>query len=83
VADAAASHGDVRVRHIQELMNMNKNKKNSTSQSGALSFKRETVRNLSPDEVRQAAGGMTCLPDSCRAPTCPRSVCTITVDETL
>ena len=60
-----------------------KNQKNSTSQAGALSFKRETVRNLSADEVRQAAGGMTCLPDSCRGATCPRSVCTITVDQTL
>jgi hypothetical protein len=55
-----------------------KNKKQST-----LSFKRETVRTLTADEIRNVAGGRICLPDSCQSPTCPRSVCTITVDTTL
>ena len=43
----------------------------------------ETVRSLTADEVRDAAGGRICLPDSCGGQTCPRSVCTITVDSTL
>lgn len=59
---------------------MNKNKKHSTSN---LSFKRETIRTLTAAEIRNAAGGRMCLPDSCKAPTCPGSVCTITVDETM
>jgi hypothetical protein len=59
------------------------NKKSRNNSSTNLSFKRETVRTLTADEIRNAAGGRMCLPDSCRAPTCPRSVCTITVDTTL
>jgi hypothetical protein len=81
----ATSHGDVRVPNTLELIVMNKtNKKHSAREtSGSLSFKRETVRNLSADEIRQTAGGRICLPDSCGPRTCPNSVCTITVDSTL
>lgn len=57
---------------------MNKrNKKNETP--GTLSFKRETVRSLSADEIRQAAGGLTCL-GSCGPRTCPGTVCTYSID---
>lgn len=63
---------------------MNKKaKRNQDTKGSKLSFRRETVRTLSADEAAQIAGGKPCLPDSCRLPTCPRSVCTITVDETL
>jgi hypothetical protein len=55
----------------------------SGAKSSGLAFKRETIRTLSQAEARQIAGGRPCLPDSCRAPTCPGSVCTITVDTTL
>jgi hypothetical protein len=68
------------VVHERELI-MNKNKKHTSS--GNLSFKRETIRTLTANEIRTAAGGRMCLPDSCKAPTCPGSVCTITVDETM
>jgi hypothetical protein len=63
---------------------MNKKaKRNHETKGSKLSFKRETVRTLSADEAAQIAGGRTCQPDSCRPPTCPRTVCTITVDPTL
>ena len=60
------------------------NKKTKRNHKGSkLSFKRETVRTLSADEAARIVGGRMCLPDSCRPPTCPATVCTITVDETL
>ncbi len=64
-------------------MNKKATKKSQRTAADKLSFKRETVRSLSAAEVQRAVGGRTCLPDSCRAPTCPGSVCTITVDTTL
>jgi hypothetical protein len=54
----------------------------ATSSSG-LSFKRETIRNLSEEEARRVVGGARCTSDSCLGRTCPNSVCTITVDTTL
>lgn len=55
----------------------------SGAKSGGLAFKRETIRTLSPAEVKQIVGGRNCLPESCRQPTCPESVCTITLDQTI
>jgi hypothetical protein len=60
-----------------------KTKKNHETKGSKLSFKRETVRTLSADEAAQIVGGKPCLPDSCGGRTCPGSVCTITIDETL
>ena len=60
-----------------------KTKRNHGTTGSKLSFKRETVRTLSANEAARIVGGRMCLPESCRPPTCPRSVCTITVDETL
>lgn len=58
------------------------NKRNQKNEMpGALSFKRETVRSLSADEIRQAAGGLTCV-TTCRKGTCPGSVCTYSIDPT-
>lgn len=65
---------------------MNKKTKHSNAQgtsAGRLSFRRETIRSLSAAESKVVIGGRICLPDSCRPGTCPASVCTITVDETL
>ncbi|HSR96026.1 MAG TPA: hypothetical protein VLM79_03095 [Kofleriaceae bacterium] len=63
---------------------MNKKpKQNHETKGSKLSFKRETVRTLSANEAAHVVGGRMCLPDSCRPPTCPNSVCTITVDSTL
>jgi hypothetical protein len=62
------------------------NKKAKRDRRGAkaekLSFKRETIRSMSEAESKRVAGGRICV-GSCQAPTCPRSVCTITVDTTL
>lgn len=55
----------------------------SGAKSGGLAFKRETIRTLSAAEVKQIAGGRPCLPESCQQPTCPESVCTITIDKTI
>jgi hypothetical protein len=64
--------------------NMNKKaKKNSKTKGGRLSFRRETIRTLSADESARVLGGRICLPDSCGGRTCPATVCTITVDETM
>ena len=64
-------------------MNKKAKRNNGATKGSKLSFKRETVRTLSADEATRIVGGKMCLPDSCRPPTCPRSVCTITVDPTL
>jgi|KBSSwiStaDraftv2_1062776.scaffolds.fasta_scaffold1018277_1 hypothetical protein len=60
-----------------------KTKKNSDTKGTRLSFRRETIRTMSPDESARVVGGRICLPESCGGRTCPASVCTITVDETL
>ena len=54
----------------------------SGAKAGGLAFKRETIRTLSPAETKQVAGARPCL-GSCRSPTCPASVCTITIDQTI
>jgi len=74
----------VRESAITKERTMNKKAKSNQQTKGSkLSFKRETVRTLSAQEAAHVVGGKPCLPDSCRLPTCPRSVCTITVDPTL
>jgi hypothetical protein len=52
------------------------------AKSSGLSFKRETIRNLSDAESKRVVGGMVCQ-GSCHGQTCPNSVCTITLDSTL
>ena len=64
-------------------MNKKAKKNNRRTTGSKLSFKRETLRTLSADESARVLGGKMCLPDSCGARTCPATVCTITVDETL
>jgi hypothetical protein len=64
----------------ESVMNKMSKKNSASEKSGGLSFKRETVRSLSADEVRQAAGGMTCL-GSCKDGTCKFSVCTISLSD--
>lgn len=59
-----------------------KNGNRSGAKSGGLTFKRETIRALSPAETKQIAGGMPCQ-TTCHGETCPASVCTITIDKTL
>ena len=74
----------VRESAITKERTMNKKAKSNQQTKGSkLSFKRETVRTLSANEAARIVGGRMCLPDSCRPPTCPNTVCTITVDETL
>jgi hypothetical protein len=60
-----------------------KTKTNTKARTDKLSFRRETIRTLSPDESARVLGGRICLPDSCGPRSCPASVCTITVDETM
>ena len=64
-------------------MNKKAKKNNRETKGGKLSFKRETLRTLSADESARVLGGKMCLPGSCGGRTCPATVCTITVDETL
>ena len=64
-------------------MNKKTKKNNRETKGSRLSFKRETIRALSADESEMVLGGRICLPDSCGGRTCPNSVCTITVDETM
>jgi len=64
-------------------MNKKTKRNNSATKGSKLSFRRETIRTLSADESAMVLGGRICLPDSCGGRTCPASVCTITVDETL
>jgi hypothetical protein len=64
-------------------MNKHASKRNvSSAKRGGLSFKRETIRSLSESETKLVQGGRICL-GSCHGETCPNSVCTITVDQTL
>lgn len=64
-------------------MNKKTKKTNRETKGGRLSFRRETIRTLSADEAAGILGGKMCLPGSCGGRTCPATVCTITVDETL
>lgn len=61
---------------------MNKTTKRTSKNSG-LSIKRETIRTMTPAETRDIVGGKPCTSESCQGHTCPNTVCTITVDETL
>ncbi|HEU4727436.1 MAG TPA: hypothetical protein VFT22_06100 [Kofleriaceae bacterium] len=58
-------------------------KNRNGAKRGGLSFKRETIRSLSAAETKRVQGGRICLPDSCQTVTCPESVCTITIDQTI
>jgi hypothetical protein len=62
---------------------MNRNARKTDKGVKGLSFKRETIRSLSDAESKQVMGGMRCTSDSCLGNTCPNSVCTITIDQTL
>lgn len=64
-------------------MNKKTKKQDRETKRGKLSFRRETIRTLSADESARVLGGKMCLPGSCGGRTCPATVCTITVDETL
>jgi hypothetical protein len=64
-------------------MNKKAKKNHSETKAGRLSFRRETIRTLSARESARVQGGRICLPESCGGRTCPGSVCTITVDETM
>ena len=63
-------------------MNKKAMKKSQRAAADKLSFKRETVRSLSAADVQRAVGGRICI-DSCRGATCPGSVCTFSLDETI
>lgn len=64
-------------------MNKKTKRNNGRTNAGKLSFHRETIRSLTADQSARVLGGRICLPDSCGPRTCPNTVCTITVDETL
>ena len=63
-------------------MNRKPKSGNRGAKSDGLAFKRETIRTLSSAETKQIAGGMPCQ-TSCHGLTCPASVCTITIDQTI